>query len=109
MASYDDDRFRQKVASPQAKGIRFVAMLDDGVGFNLAPWRRVMGEQLGRLLRGVAVGANISGDFFQSAGDGPVIRQRSRCRRIRARVRPEILGELTARRPPRFTQLRRRF
>jgi hypothetical protein len=39
-----------------------IAMLDDGVGFNLILWRRVMEEQLGRLLRGMAVGANINYD-----------------------------------------------
>ncbi len=39
------------------------AMLDDGVGFSLVPWRPVMEDHLGRQLRGVAVGMNISWDF----------------------------------------------
>jgi hypothetical protein len=64
------DSFRPKTALPRAKGIRLVAMLDDRVGFNLVPWRRVVEELLGRLLRGVAVGANISEDFSRARGMG---------------------------------------
>jgi type IV secretory pathway VirD2 relaxase len=44
------------------------AMLDDGIGFSLVPWRPVMEEHLGRELRGVAVGSNISWDFSRSRG-----------------------------------------
>ena len=32
------------------------AMLDDGIGFSLVPWRPIMEEHLGRELRGLAVG-----------------------------------------------------
>jgi hypothetical protein len=46
------------------------AMLDDGVGFSLVPWRPVMEEHLGRQLRGVAVGMNISWDFSRARGIG---------------------------------------
>ena len=42
------------------------AMLDDGVGFSLVPWRPVMAEHLGRELRGIAVGSNISWDFSRA-------------------------------------------
>jgi type IV secretory pathway VirD2 relaxase len=42
------------------------AMLDDGMGFSLVPWRPVMEEHLGRELRGIAVGMNISWDFSRS-------------------------------------------
>jgi hypothetical protein len=46
------------------------AMLDDGIGFSLVPWRPVMDEHLGRELRGVAVGSTISWDFSRSRGLG---------------------------------------
>jgi type IV secretory pathway VirD2 relaxase len=46
------------------------AMLDDGVGFSLVPWRPVMEEHLGRELRGIAVGSNISWDFSRTRGLG---------------------------------------
>jgi hypothetical protein len=46
------------------------AMLDDGIGFSLVPWRPVMEEHLGRELRGIAVGMNISWDFSKSRGLG---------------------------------------
>ncbi len=46
------------------------AMLDDGIGFSLVPWRPVMEEHLGRELRGIAVGTNISWDFSRSRGLG---------------------------------------
>ena len=42
------------------------AMLDDGVGFSLVPWRPVMDEHLGKTLRGVAIGTNINWDFSPS-------------------------------------------
>ncbi len=46
------------------------AMLDDGVGFSLVPWRPVMEEHLGRELRGIAVGMNVSWDFSRTRGLG---------------------------------------
>ena len=46
------------------------AMLDDGVGFSLVPWRPVMEEHLGRELRGIAVGSNISWDFSRTRALG---------------------------------------
>jgi hypothetical protein len=46
------------------------AMLDDGDGFSLVPWRPVMDEHPGRELRGVAVGGTISWDFSRSRGLG---------------------------------------
>lgn len=42
------------------------AVLDDGIGFSLVPWRPVMDEHLGRELRGRAVGMSISWDFSRS-------------------------------------------
>jgi type IV secretory pathway VirD2 relaxase len=44
------------------------AMLDDGVGFSLVPWRPVMDAHLGNELRGIAVGGNINWDFSRSRG-----------------------------------------
>ena len=44
------------------------AMLDDGVGFSLVRWRPVMEEHLGRELRGIAIGADVSWDFSRSRG-----------------------------------------
>lgn len=46
------------------------AMLDDGIGFSLVPWRPVMEEHLGRELRGISVGSNVSWDFSRSRGLG---------------------------------------
>jgi type IV secretory pathway VirD2 relaxase len=46
------------------------AVLDDGIGFSLVPWRPVMEEHLGRELRGIAVGTTISWDFSRSRGLG---------------------------------------
>jgi hypothetical protein len=46
------------------------AMLDDGIGFSLVPWRPVMEEHLGRELRGIAVGMNVSWDFSRTRGIG---------------------------------------
>jgi Protein of unknown function (DUF3363) len=46
------------------------ALLDDGVGFSLVPWRPVMEEHLGRELRGVAIGTTISWNFSRSRGLG---------------------------------------
>jgi hypothetical protein len=46
------------------------AMLDDGIGFSLVPWRSVMEGHLGRELRGIAVGSNISWDFSRTRGLG---------------------------------------
>jgi hypothetical protein len=46
------------------------AMLDDGIGFSLVPWRPVMEEHLGRELRGRVVGMTISWDFSRSRGLG---------------------------------------
>ena len=44
------------------------AMLDDGVGFSLVPWRPVMDAHLGKVLRGIAMGGNINWDFSRSRG-----------------------------------------
>jgi len=44
------------------------AMIDDGLGFSLVPWRPVMEEHLGRELRGSAVGIDVSWDFSRTRG-----------------------------------------
>jgi Protein of unknown function (DUF3363) len=44
------------------------AMLDDGIGFSLVPWRPVMEQHLGRELRGIVVGSNINWDFSRTRG-----------------------------------------
>ena len=44
------------------------AMLDDGVGFSLVPWRSVIEQHLGRDLRGIVSGQDVSWSFERSRG-----------------------------------------
>lgn len=44
------------------------AMLDDGMGFSLVPWRPVIEPKIGQTISGVMRGGNISWDFGRSRG-----------------------------------------
>jgi hypothetical protein len=44
------------------------AMLDDGVGFSLVPWRPVMEQRLGQAISGIARGNMVSWDLGRSRG-----------------------------------------
>jgi type IV secretory pathway VirD2 relaxase len=44
------------------------AMLDDGMGFSLVPWRPVIEPKIGQTVSGVMRGGNISWDFGRSRG-----------------------------------------
>ena len=46
------------------------AMLDDGVGFSLMPWRPAIDRHLGMEIRGVSVGSTINWDFSRARGLG---------------------------------------
>jgi type IV secretory pathway VirD2 relaxase len=62
----DGDSIRGVYRRPLDLASGRFAMLDDGVGFSLVPWRPVMDQHLGRELRGVAVGGNINWDFSRT-------------------------------------------
>lgn len=47
------------------------AMIDDGSGFSLVPWRPVIERHLGREVRGIVNGSNISWDLSKSRGLSP--------------------------------------
>lgn len=44
------------------------AMLDDGMGFNLVPWRPVMEQRLGQTITGIVRGNGVSWDLGRSRG-----------------------------------------
>jgi type IV secretory pathway VirD2 relaxase len=46
------------------------ALLDDGLGFSLVPWRPVMEDHPGRELRGISVESNINWDYSRTRGLG---------------------------------------
>jgi hypothetical protein len=46
-------------------------MIDDGMGFQLVPWRQALEQQLGRQVVGViAPGSNVDWSFGQKRGLG---------------------------------------
>ncbi len=47
------------------------AMIDDGNGFSLVPWRPVIEKHLGREVRGIVNGSNISWDLSKARGLSP--------------------------------------
>jgi type IV secretory pathway VirD2 relaxase len=47
------------------------AMIDDGSGFSLVPWRPVIERHLGREVRGIVNGSNISWDLSKTRGLNP--------------------------------------
>jgi type IV secretory pathway VirD2 relaxase len=46
------------------------AMIDDGLGFSLVPWRPVLDKEIGRQIMGVMRGGDISWQFGRSIGIG---------------------------------------
>jgi hypothetical protein len=46
------------------------AMIDDGLGFQLVPWRPSLEEHLGREVRGIATGNSIEWNFGRKRGLG---------------------------------------
>ena len=46
------------------------AMLDDGVGFSLVPWRPVLQKRLGQTVAGVVRGNSVSWEFGRHKGLG---------------------------------------
>ena len=71
--------YREVVDGDQVRGVyrrsvtlasgRF-AMLDDGVGFSLVPWRPIIDRHLGMEIRGVSIGSTIKLDFARARGLG---------------------------------------
>lgn len=46
------------------------AMLDDGVGFSLVPWKPVLEQRLGRSVNGIVRGGSVSWDLSRQRGIG---------------------------------------
>lgn len=46
------------------------AMLDDGIGFSLVPWKPVLEQRLGQMMTGIARGGTISWDVSRQRGIG---------------------------------------
>jgi len=46
------------------------AMLDDGVGFSLIPWKPVLEQRLGQTVSGVVRGGSVSWDLSRQRGIG---------------------------------------
>jgi hypothetical protein len=44
------------------------AMIDDGMGFSLVPWKPVIEQRLGQTLTAVVLGAGVSWEFGRSRG-----------------------------------------
>ncbi len=60
----------QLVGSAQLSSGRF-AMIDDGLGFSLVPWRPALDERIGRAISGVALpGGDVNWSFGRSRGLG---------------------------------------
>jgi hypothetical protein len=60
----------QLVGSTQLSSGRF-AMIDDGLGFSLVPWRPALDERIGRVVSGVALpGGDVNWSFRRSRGLG---------------------------------------
>ena len=57
------------VGSAQLASGRF-ALIDDGLGFSLVPWRPVIEKEIGREVVGVVRGADISWQFGRKRGLG---------------------------------------
>ena len=57
------------IGSAQLASGRF-AMIDDGLGFSLVPWRPVIENQIGRQIRGVMRGGDISWQLGRARGLG---------------------------------------
>ena len=60
----------QLVGSTQLSSGRF-AMIDDGLGFSLVPWRPALEEHIGRHIAGIAMpGGGVDWSFARSRGLG---------------------------------------
>ncbi|MPZ31460.1 MAG: DUF3363 domain-containing protein, partial [Rhodospirillales bacterium] len=60
----------QLVGSTQLSSGRF-AMIDDGLGFSLVPWRPALEQHVGRVVSGVALpGGDVSWSLGRSRGLG---------------------------------------
>jgi len=46
------------------------AMLDDGVGFSLVPWKPVLDQRLGQTVSGIVRGGSVSWDLSRQRGIG---------------------------------------
>ena len=57
------------VGSAQLASGRF-AMIDDGLGFSLVPWRPVLEKELGRQVMGMMRGGDVSWQFGRAIGIG---------------------------------------
>jgi hypothetical protein len=57
------------LGSTQLASGRF-AMIDDGLGFNLVPWRPVLEKEIGRQVIGVMRGGDISWQLGRAVGLG---------------------------------------
>ena len=58
------------VGSAQLSSGRF-AMIDDGLGFSLVPWRPALEQRVGRVVSGVALpGGDVNWSFGRSRGLG---------------------------------------
>jgi hypothetical protein len=57
------------ISSAQLASGRF-AMIDDGLGFSLVPWRPVIEKEIGREVVGVMRGDDISWQFGRKRGLG---------------------------------------
>ena len=57
------------IGSAQLASGRF-AMIDDGLGFSLVPWRPVIGNQIGRQVIGVMRGGDVSWQLSRAIGVG---------------------------------------
>jgi hypothetical protein len=55
------------IGSAQLASGRF-AMIDDGLGFSLVPWRPVIEKEIGREVTGVMRGDDISWQFGRKRG-----------------------------------------
>jgi len=58
--------YRQRITLASGR----FAMIDDGLGFQLVPWRPSLEEHLGREVRGIATGSGIEWSFGRRRGLG---------------------------------------
>ena len=58
--------YRQRVTLASGR----FAMIDDGLGFQLVPWRPAMEQHLGQEVRGIATASGIEWSFGRKRGLG---------------------------------------
>jgi hypothetical protein len=64
----DGDLVRGKLLGSMQLASGRVAMIDDGLGFSLVPWRPVLENQVGREVRGLMRGGDISWELGRQRG-----------------------------------------